>query len=260
MGATGLSDGRTRSPPAGQRHDSGPGFCDNSSSLSASRAGVHHATPNLPDAGRDRCCRGLRSVTQSAQTLPLRICVFGTEIDEAWLRSVASSLPARAFLSLFGAAADTPVGDARVARHAHGGHRRSGLCAAPCGGGLSRGRCDPAAHGHHAAGVLVRAPAACDRRSRRSGRFRSGQCRCGSVATARGLAQRRDATDDRRLVLCARPSSADRLANDLPPAQRLVRLAPEYRPSISCATCHCRAVCAAEVLLDHPYVASPAAN
>ena len=59
-------------------------------------------------------------MTQSAQTLPLRICVFGPEIDEAWLRSVASSLPARAFLALFGAAADTPVGDARVARHAHG--------------------------------------------------------------------------------------------------------------------------------------------
>jgi GT2 family glycosyltransferase/glycosyltransferase involved in cell wall biosynthesis len=85
-----------------------------------SRAGVHHATPNLPDTGCDRCRRGLRSVTQSAQTLPLRICVFGPEIDEAWLRGVAGSLPARAFLALFGAAAVTPVGDAEVACHAQG--------------------------------------------------------------------------------------------------------------------------------------------
>jgi GT2 family glycosyltransferase/glycosyltransferase involved in cell wall biosynthesis len=57
-------------------------------------------------------------VTQSAQTLPLRICVFGPEIDEAWLRSVAGSQPARATLALFGAAAEATASDLPVARHA----------------------------------------------------------------------------------------------------------------------------------------------
>ncbi len=206
-----------------------------------SRAGVRHATPNLPDTGCDRCRRGLRSVTPSAQTLPLRICVFGPEIDEAWLRGVAGSLPARAFLALFGAAADTPLGDTGVARHAQGD------------------AVDPASVLRHAVAaypgedlVLLRTgtvlPAFwCERLLRAIGEAdvlvasRSRQRRCDPVTTARRLAQRCDATGDRRLVLCARPSSADRLADDLPAAQRLVRDAFEHRVTRSgCAAMSCR--------------------
>ena len=57
-------------------------------------------------------------MTDRAQTLSLRICIFGPEQSEAWLHGVAASAPARASFAWFGGPANVLLGGTEIAHPA----------------------------------------------------------------------------------------------------------------------------------------------